>query len=210
MWSEMELVQRWQCHVYHALTSPVVFNLDSNLWNHVEFNFLLFMVIIVPMILTPILGIAQDWFYCVFMSYKLWPKIDREKSEKSSRQFYLKIIWCFKNGFYVRWFSISFLLWRCFQHFILLYQGSEEQPDKMKKVGLIFQDLFNKLASEKSPASLLNLTSSWFKIYFEQINSFYCRSLDTYWISHEFRCLFDKRRRNVRYNVNFIRNGSIH
>ena len=57
-----KLARRWQCHVYHALTSPVVFNLDSNLWNHVEFNFLLFMIIIVPMVLTPILGIAQDRF----------------------------------------------------------------------------------------------------------------------------------------------------
>ena len=71
---------------------------------------------------------------------------DREKSEKSSRQFYHKIIWCFKNDFYVPWFSISFLSWRCFQHFILSYQGSEEQPDKMKRVGLIFQELFSRLS----------------------------------------------------------------
>ena len=76
----------------------------------------------------------------------------------------------------------------------------------MKKVGQIFQDMFNKL----SPTSLVNLASSWLEFSFEQVNSFYCRSLDSHWISHELCCLFDKRRRNVRYNADVIRNGSIH
>ena len=106
---------------------------------------------------------AYTW-YCsglIFAAF-LWVinmTQDREISGKSSRQFYLKIIWCFKNDFYVPWFSISFPSWRYFQHFILLYQESEEQPGKMKKADPIFQDLFNKL----SPASLLNLASSWLK-----------------------------------------------
>ena len=40
-------------------TSPVVFNLDSNLWSHIEFNNVMFLVIIMPMLVMPVFGTIQ-------------------------------------------------------------------------------------------------------------------------------------------------------
>ena len=129
---------RWQCHVYHALTSPVVFNLDSNLWNHIEFNNVMFLIIILPMVIMPIFGTIQLTSAIKFETDEALKR--KQKVTNSGKLYEIK---SFKCSIILHYLSILSLLPACLTISAKVQQGStvSDQSDILGKHGTPKNDL---------------------------------------------------------------------